>query len=277
MRMNGCHGFTRRDALGLGLVGLSSLTLPSVLRAEREAAPGARPARAKNVIFIWQQGGPPHQDMWDMKPLASADTRSEFSPIQTTLPGYTVCELMPRLSRLVQHMTILRGVNHHIPDHNPGSMYMLGSGNPPNPTIFHPTWSAVVKKESEEIPGIPTAVSIPSEPSEGPNAGFLGAAWQSFATQADPNDRDFRVRALAMPRDIDLSRFERRRQLLDDTNRFFDELTERPDVLRGFDRFHQDAHAIIQSPATRRAFDIEQESASVRDRYGRSKLGQRLM
>jgi hypothetical protein len=261
--------------LHLGGAGLFGLTLPNLLRAEaqqRRAAP-----RAKNVIFIWQQGGPPHQDMWDMKPLAAADSRSEFSPIPTTIPGYTVCELMPRLSRLVQHMTILRGVNHHIPDHNPGSMYMLGSGNPPNPTIFHPTWSAVVKKESAELAGVPTTVAIPAEPSEGPGAGFLGAAYQSFATQADPNDRDFRVRALSMPRGIDLSRFDRRRQLLEDTNRYFDELTERPDVLRGFDRFHQDAHAIIQSPATRRAFDIEQEATSVRDRYGRNKLGQRLL
>jgi hypothetical protein len=215
--------------------------------------------------------------MWDMKPLASSDMRSEFSPIATSLPGYTVCELMPKLSQLVQHMTILRGVNHHIPDHNPGSMFMLGSGNAPNPTIFHPTWSAVVKRESEERAGIPTTVAIPSEPSEGPGPGFLGAAFQSFATQADPNDRDFRVRALAMPRDIDLSRFERRRNLLDDTNRYFDQLTERPDVLRGFDRFHQDAHAVIQSPTTRRAFDIDQEPAHVRDRYGRNKLGQRLL
>ena len=262
------QNFSRRNLLQLGGAGLAGLTLPTLLQAHAENRHANRPVRAKNVIFIWQQGGPPHQDMWDMKPNCASENRSEFSPIATTLPGYTVCELMPRLSRLVQHMTILRGVNHHIPDHNPGSMYMLGSGNPPNPTIFHPTWSAVVKKESEEVPGVPTAVAIPSEPTEGPNAGFLGAAWQSFATQADPNDRDFRVRALAMPRDIDLSRFDRRRQLLDDTNRYFDELAERPDVLRGFDRFHRDAHAIIQSSATRRAFDIEQEPTHLRERYG---------
>jgi hypothetical protein len=269
------HTITRRNLLQVGGAGLMGLTLPHLLQAEAENRGPAR--RAKNVIFIWQQGGPPHQDMWDMKPLASSDTRSEFSPIATTLPGYTVCELMPKLAQLVQHMTILRGVNHHIPDHNPGSMFMLGSGNPPNPTIFHPTWSAVVKKESVEVAGIPTTVAIPSEPSEGPGTGFLGAAYQSFATQADPNDRDFRVRSLAMPRDIDLSRFDRRRQLLDDTNRYFDELTERPDVLRGFDRFHRDAHTILQSPSTRRAFDIDQEPASMRDRYGRNKLGQRLL
>lgn len=270
---------TRRHFLHLGAAGLAGLTLPNLLRAEAQARrEGRRPARAKQVIFIWQQGGPPHQDTFDMKPDAPSDMRGEFDPIRTNLPGYTVCELLPRVSRMIDKLTILRGVNHHIPDHNPGSMYMLGSGNPPNPTIFHPTWSAVVKKESTALPGVPTAVAIPSEPTEGPGPGFLGAAYQSLATQADPNDADFRVRSMALPRGIDMARFQRRRQLLEDTNRYFDALDrDRPDILRGYDQFQRDAQEIVLSPASRRAFDIDQEPASVRERYGRTKLGQRML
>jgi hypothetical protein len=270
---------SRRDILRLGAAGFAGLTLPNLLRAEAQARSGDRQRpKAKNVIFIWQQGGPPHQDTWDMKPLAPSDMRGEFRPISTTLPGYTVCELMPRLARQVQHLTILRGVNHNIADHNPGSMYMLGSGNPPNPTVLHPTWSAVVKKESRQLSGVPTTVAIPSEPTEGPGPGFLGAAYQSFFTQADPNDANFRVRSLALPLDINMERLERRRRLLEDTNRFFDQLSDhRPDLLNGLDNFHRDAHQIILAPATRRAFDMSLEPASVRDRYGRTKLGQRLV
>jgi hypothetical protein len=269
---------SRREVLRLGTAGLCGLTLPTLLLADTAARQqNRRAARAKNVIFIWQQGGPPHQDMWDMKPDAPADKRGEFNPIATTIPGYTVCELMPRLARQVHKLTILRGVNHHIADHNPGSMYMLGSGNPPNPTILHPTWSSVVKKESREVAGVPTAVAIPSEPTEGPGAGFLGAAYQSFAVQADPNDADFRVRALALPPGVDAARLARRRALLNDTNRFLDGMGERPDLLQGYDRFHRDAYEIILSPGTRRAFDIAQESTAVRERYGRTKLGQRLL
>jgi hypothetical protein len=269
---------SRRNVLQLGGAGLFGLTLPNLLRAEAQSRQQGRPeGRAKNIIFIWQQGGPPHQDTWDMKPNAPADMRGEFNPIATNLPGYTVCELMPRLARQINHLTILRGVNHHIADHNPGSMYLLGSGNPPNPTIFHPTWSAVVKREFPSVAGVPTTVAIPSEPTEGPGPGFLGAAYQSFATQADPSDANFRVRSLAMPANIDLSRFDRRQQLLADTNRAFDELAERPDILRGFDQFQRDARQIILSPTTRRAFDMDQEPAHMRDRYGRSRLGQRLL
>src|SRR5262245_42769326 len=197
---HGCGGFTRRDVLRLGTVGLSALTLPLVLGAERAArAGGVKPPRAKNVIFIWQQGGPPHQDMWDLKPEAPEGIRGEFKPIPTDLAGYTVCELMPLLARQVKKLCILRGVNHHIPDHNPASMYMLGSGNPPSPSLKYPSWSSVLKKETPEVPGLPTTVAIPVEPSEGPGAGFFGSAYQSFALQADPNDSGFKVRAMTMP------------------------------------------------------------------------------
>jgi len=270
-----CSGFTRRDVLHLGSLGLSALTLPAMLRAEQEAA--RRVAKAKNVIFIWQQGGPPHQDTWDMKPDAPDEVRGEFKPISTDLPGYQVCELMPELAKRVSRLTVIRGVNHHIPDHNPASMFMLGSGNAPSSAHKFPTWSAVAKRELPEITGVPTSVAIPVEPSEGPGAGFLGSAWQSFAIQSDPNDAEFKARSMSMPPGIDLQRFETRRKLLKETETSFDTLAERPDLLRGFDKFYDDAHQIILSPRTSTAFRMDEESKERRDRFGRNKLGQRLL
>lgn len=277
LRLHGCAGYTRRDMLGLGVVGLSSLTLPGILRAEREARAGRPAARAKNVIFIWQQGGPPHQDMWDMKPEAPEGMRGEFSSIATNLPGYRVCELMPLLSQQIHRLCIVRGVNHHIPDHNPASMFMLGSGNPPSQSLKYPSWSAVVKKEMPVVPGLPTAVAIPTEPSEGPGAGFLGSAYQSFALQSDPNDRSFQVRAMTLPPGIDRARFDRRHAFLRESERSFERLVERPDLLTSVDQNYADAHQIILSPRTNQAFQIDQEPDRVRERYGRTKLGQRLL
>jgi hypothetical protein len=277
-RAHSCQSFTRRDVLGLGAIGLSALTLPAVLRAENEARRHGRAApRARNVIFIWQQGGPPHQDMWDMKPDAPDGIRGEFHPIRTNLPGYTVCELMPMLAQQVHRLSIVRGVNHHIPDHNPASMFMLGSGNAPSQSIKSPSWSAVVKKEMPAVPGLPTAVAIPSEPSEGPGAGFLGSAYQSFALQSDPNDRTFQVQGLTLPAGIDRERFNRRHALLQESERSFDQLIERPDLLSSIDQNYREAHQIILSPTTNRAFQIDQEPERVRDRYGRTKLGQRCL
>jgi hypothetical protein len=74
------HTFSRRNLLQLGGAGLIGLTLPKLLQAEAQnRESNRRPVRAKNVIFIWQQGGPPHQDMWDMKPDCASENRSEFS------------------------------------------------------------------------------------------------------------------------------------------------------------------------------------------------------
>lgn len=271
----GCRQFSRRDVLQLGALGLSALTLPNLLRAEQ--ATGNRAAKAKNVIFIWQQGGPPHQDTWDMKPDSPDEIRGEFKPIATNLPGYTVCELMPKLAQQIHRLSIIRGVNHHIPDHNPASMFMLGSGNPPSTAHKFPTWSSVAKRELPEVVGIPTSVAIPTEPSEGPGAGFLGSAWQSFAIQADPSDSEFKARSMSMPPGVDSDRFERRRQLLKDTEHSFDKLIARPDLLKAQAKFYEDAHQIILSPKTSSAFRMSEESDERRDRFGHNKLGQRLL
>ena len=265
--------------LQFGGLGLSALSLPNLLRNEALFAADqiVKKAKAKNVIFIWQQGGPPHQDTWDMKPDAPAEIRGEFKQIATDLPGYHVCELMPELSKRIHKLTVLRGVNHHIPDHNPASMFMLGSGNAPSTAHKYPTWSAVVKREMPEIVGLPTSVAIPVEPSEGPGAGFLGSAWQSFAIQADPSDKEFKARSMSLPPGIDLARFEQRRKLLVDTEKSFERMVERPDLLRGYDKFYDDAHQIILSPRTSAAFKMEEETEKRRDRFGRNKLGQRLL
>ena len=212
-----------------------------------------------------------------MKPEAPDGIRGEFKPIRTNLPGYTVCELMPLLSQQIHRLSIVRGVNHHIPDHNPASMFMLGSGNAPSQSMKFPSWPAVVKKEMPAVPGLPTAVAIPSEPSEGPGAGFLGSAYQSFALQSDPNDRSFQVRAMTLPPGIDRARFDRRHALLNESERSFERLAERPDLLTSIDQNYRDAHQMILSPRTNAAFQIDQEADRLRDRYGRTKLGQRCL
>jgi hypothetical protein len=269
------RSLTRRQFLHVGGAGLFGLTLPTLLRAEaeRRQANGPQP-KARNVIFVWLQGGPPHQDTFDMKPDAPAGIKSEFKTIPTILPGYHVCELLPTLAKQVNRLFILRGVHHHIADHNPGCMYMLGSCNAPNPVVFHPTWSAVVKKEFPERPGVPTAVAIPSEPTEGPGPGFLGPAYRSFATHGDPSAAAFNVRSLDLPPGVDL---ERLRKLRQDSDHSFADLGSPSPLLDGLDKFYQDAHEMILSPRTREAFRIDREPDRLRDRYGRTKRGQRLL
>ncbi len=100
---NTCNLFRRvhrRDFLRVGGLGLCGVTMLDVLRAQADTAGTARTAKAKHMICVWLGGGPPHTDMFDMKPASPAEYRGEFKPIKTNVPGLENCELMPRLASL---------------------------------------------------------------------------------------------------------------------------------------------------------------------------------
>ena len=80
-----CDGFSRRHMLKLGGGMLAGLTLPNLLAAEAQAA--AHRAKAKACIFIFLEGGPPQQDMWDPKPDAPPEIRGPFKAMPTKVPG----------------------------------------------------------------------------------------------------------------------------------------------------------------------------------------------
>ena len=79
-----CDGLSRRDFLKIGGLTLGGLSLPQLLQAEDAA--GIRRSH-KAVIMIYLPGGPPHLDMYDLKPDAPEEIRGEFQPIRTNVPG----------------------------------------------------------------------------------------------------------------------------------------------------------------------------------------------
>src|SRR5689334_10137273 len=90
-----CDGISRRNLLQIGALGLGGLTLPQLLALEARAGAASAKSRHKSVIMIYCCGGPPHQDMYDLKVDAPAEIRGEFSPIKTAVPGIEICELLP--------------------------------------------------------------------------------------------------------------------------------------------------------------------------------------
>src|ERR1051326_1712024 len=117
----------RRDAmLRLGQVGLGALTLPHLLarqqvRAQMPKAGG----RAKSCILLYLWGGPPQQDMWDMRPDAPAGIRSIFEPIATAVPGIQICDQMPMLARHTDKVAFIRSMTHPSTVHEPSVYYSL--------------------------------------------------------------------------------------------------------------------------------------------------------
>src|SRR5579871_2242816 len=106
---------SRRAFLQVGALGLGGLTLPELLRSE--AAAGVRSSQ-KSVIFIYLVGGPPHQDMFDLKPDAPKEIAGPWRPVATNVPGIQICEAFPRLARIMDQLVIVRSLVGNQADHD---------------------------------------------------------------------------------------------------------------------------------------------------------------
>jgi hypothetical protein len=231
------------------------------------------------VIQLFLGGGPSQLDTFDLKPDAPADIRGEFHEISTAVPGIRISEHLPRLAAVMDRFSVVRSVTHDSSSHLPSSHLMQTgyidptaiSGRNMNPS----TGSIVARVRGPISAGLPTYVSVP-KPQAFAGAGYLGAACNPFTTDVEPNAENFEVRDLKIPSGVTPMRLERRRSLL----RELDSLRRNFDVsgqIAGMDEYYQQAMDLITSTKAIRAFDIEQESAQVRERYGRSSVGQNLL
>jgi len=258
--------FGRRDFVRLGSLGALGLNLPAFLRA----ASASGPKKDISVILVWQSGGCGHQDTFDMKPDAPADYRGEFKPIPTNVPGIQICEHLPRMANIAGKYTILRSLSSRENNHERAINYLL-TGYLPLPTIEFPSMGSIVSKELGPKNGMPPYVTVPNTfPSYG--AGFLGGEHNPFIA-GDANVAGYKVRDLTLPADVDWNRLGNRRWLVEQMDNKFRAVEASPDFA-ALDGFYQRAYDLISSPAAKKAFDIESEPVSLRERYGRTPVGQ---
>jgi hypothetical protein len=102
-----CDGLSRRNFLKIGGLALGGLSLPQILEAQ--AANGKRNSH-KAIIMIFLPGGPPHQDMFDIKVDAPPEVRGEFKPIKTKVEGIEICELLPRMAGMMDKLVPIRSI-----------------------------------------------------------------------------------------------------------------------------------------------------------------------
>ena len=101
-----CDRVSRRGFLKIGGLALGGLSLPTSCGPRPPAAQRSH----KAVIMIFLSGGPPHQDMFDLKPDAPAEIRGEFKPITTNVPGIEICEHLPRLAGMMDRLCRIRSL-----------------------------------------------------------------------------------------------------------------------------------------------------------------------
>lgn len=280
----------RRSCLQLGIAGLMGgsffdlFRLTKVASASDSTSSDSKPARRpSSCILIWMDGGPTHFETFDPKPEAPAEIRGEFQPISTNVPGIQVCEHLPKLASIADKYAIVRSVCHNQGNHGAGNHYMM-TGAPPRIPVgcgafvsFHPSMGSVAAYERSAPHGLPSYFSMPNmSRSGGPN--FLGAKYAPFVVSDDPNNKNFRVRDLALPRGLEEPRFQSRRKLremLDKLPRIEDAAAVDP--VLAVDEYYEQGYQLVTTPEAQKAFDIQSESDATRDAYGRNSFGQRAL
>jgi len=278
-----CEGITRRDFLQIGLGGTMGLGLCDLLRLQANTQGKNQKGSKTKCILVWLDGGPSHYETFDPKPDAPSGIRGEFKSIPTSVPGIHFSEVVPNLAKVMDKSTIIRSICHKDPNHGGGNHYMMTGAPTPVPVAcgafvtFHPSYGSMISYERGIRGGLPAYMSLPRmSRSGGPN--FLGGQHAPFVIGGDPNGESFRVRDVVLPKSISESRAKNRRELreqLDRLKRIQDPLAADPTIT--FDQFYEQGVDLVTSPQAQSAFDIHQESDTIRDQYGRNDLGQRLL
>lgn len=289
------HGLlSRRDLLRAGGLGIGATLLPGELSA---ASRSATPASARSVILLFMAGGVTHHESFDPKPEATEPIRGTLDTIATDLPGIRFSEVMRHLSRQTRHMALLRAFSHDSDDHFVAQARVL-SGRKDirlQSEIFRePNIGAVVWKMKGSRAGFPGYIAVPGTTRPGPPptnlfvGGWLGRQYMPFATGGSARNEDFTAgvaeaaeeeftkQALQPYAGIDNPRLGSRQSLRGDLERRL-RAWEASNVAEALDEQFRAGFDMLTLPTVRRAFELEQESANIRDRYGRTKIGTRCL
>ncbi len=297
----------RRDFLrrGAGLA-VAGYALPRwVAAAPKKDAAGVGPTRgagrARSCILVYLLGGPPHLDMFDLKPQAPAEVRGPFRPIATNVPGIEICEHFPQLSRMADKYALVRSVSYPNSNHTPMIYYTLtgrpterpeedNDVRPPQRTDF-PHVGSVLSKLDDGGHAMPSYVAIPEVATRNSISGEFKRGARLPLQAAEPRVSRARkfdplpmngqpgaldaVPALAPPPEVPRERFERRSTLLRNCStingrqrrrRDFDEVRHRAALLTG-----------ASSNSRRAPFTLEDEPAALCERYGNYRFGKSLL
>jgi hypothetical protein len=262
-----CDGLDRREFLRLGMLSTLGLSAADLLRMQ---AVGNTTARARSCIVVWLDGGPSHLDTFDPKPDAPVEIRGPFRSIPTAVPGTHISELLPLTAKVMGEFALVRSLTHELGNHDTGSHYLL-TGRRPTPVIRHPSLGSMVAKETGFGGTLPPYIAIPEIRDAG-RSGYLPGAYAPFDLGGDPSRSDYRVRDLQPPTWLALERVQRRKEMLAEVDAFSRHVEAGP-ATAARDSFYEQAYRLITSPDAKNAFALDREPDSLRQRYGRRRIG----
>lgn len=273
--------FSRREWLrigsGLSLIGMSQSGWLPLLADDVTPTAGRR----KSVILLWMSGGPSQLDTFDLKP--GHKNGGLFKPIDTTIPGIQISEHLPKLSRQMEYVSVIRSMTTKEGDHGRAT-FLMRTGYLPQGPVKYPTLGSVLSKELGQDQGeIPSFISISPQRFLSPAAfspGFLGPRYAPLVVggsrpvrRADmTNSNNLSVKNLSLPSDVTEKQLESRLGLLSAQNDEFQ--AAHPGLQPQSHRnAYRQAVKMMRSDAMK-AFQLEEESDETRTAYGKNDFGQ---
>ena len=258
-----CDGVSRRNFLRIGALGFGGLALPELLRAEQAKGTGSS---QKSIVMIYLPGGPPHQDMFEIKTDAPSEIRGEFRPIKTNVPGIEICELLPKTASIMDKLVPIRSVVGAVDHHSNHQCFTGRLLNQPAPPGGWPTFGAVVSRlQGTSQPGVPPFVGLEPKmkhrPYNAASPGFLGVGHRSFRPEGD-GQADMTLNG------ITLDRLRDRKGLLAQFDRFRRDVDHRG-LMEGLDVFNEQAMGILASGRLVEALDYQREDERTQELYGK--------
>ncbi|WP_417385759.1 DUF1501 domain-containing protein [Gimesia sp.] len=257
-----CNQISRRNFIKIGSLGVGGLSLPQLLKAEQQSG---KTNSKKSIIMIYLPGGPPHQDMYDIKMDAPAEIRGEFTPISTSVPDIRICEHLPRMAQIADQCIFVNSLVGSIGQHA-SFQCMTGHSDRNQPAGGWPEFgSALSYLKGDPQSTSPAYVNLSPKMQHTPyNFGknsFLGMSHTPF----NPNGE---MKGDMTLNGITLDRLQDRKRLLKSFDQFQRE-ADSSGSMRGLDSFNEQAFGVLTSGKLVEALDVSKEDPAVRERYGK--------
>jgi uncharacterized protein (DUF1501 family) len=277
-------------ALGTGLAGLAGRRALAAGQA-RMQTPST--PRAKSVLFLFLFGGPSHLDTFDPKPDAPAEFRGDFATVGTPVSGLRICEHLPQIAQRMDRLALVRSMtcNPSFGDHRMAVHGLLGGIDelPAGATLAAsrrdwPCWCAGVEYARTGSDGLPSGVVLPGEVVDpgtglypGQNAGLLGAKFDPYRIKANPADAKYRVdESLRLAPGMTVERLASKQTLLAELNRQQSAMAKAIDAAP-YQNCQREAFGVLTNGRLAKALAVDDESDTVRERYGRHQFGQTIL
>ncbi len=262
-----CDGVSRRGFLKVGGLSLGGVSLPGLLNAEAQSRGSSGPLGHKAVIMIFLAGGPPHQDMWDIKRDAPSNIRGEFKSIKTSVPGIEIGELFPKIAARAEKFAFIRSIVGAHGGHD--AQQCLTGRSPRNaPPGGWPSIGSVMSTLQGPVSqAVPPFVGLspkcghdqwgdPGQP------GFCGPAHTAFTPNRGGGSEDVELKG------ISLERLGDRRALLKSVDGFRRDV-DASGIMDSLDSFGKQAYGVLTSSRLGEAFDLSKEDPRLVEAYGK--------